>query len=93
MIRTSHLEGPTYRRISFQCVNVDGCGSTFGGSMEVTHRIAAGVAPNPAVNLRTSPPRSRAANDDLPKPANDGEGGSEVPLHGNDNDTLSEATG
>lgn len=83
--RTSRAEGLTYRQLMFQCVNVEGCGATFGGSMEITHRITPGVAPNPEVALRSSAPR-RPGTTPPPIAANDS-GGQEVPPAGNDNES------
>lgn len=70
--RSTRPVTPLVRQLYMQCVNED-CGATFGADLTITHMISPGAKPNPAVQMRTTPPRQRAAaNDDLP-------GGSEVP--------------
>lgn len=78
-IRSSRQEGANSRQLFFQCVNVEGCGSAFGGQVEITHRTVLGVAPNPA-RMRTAAPRRVAANDTDPARTS----GPEVPPAHND---------
>ena len=77
--RSTRLIAPTVRQLYLQCVDLD-CGAVFGADLTITHAISPSGRPNPAVHLRTSPPRRRtAANDDAP-------GGSEVPPPGDAGD-------
>ncbi|MDQ0250940.1 ssDNA-binding Zn-finger/Zn-ribbon topoisomerase 1 [Sphingomonas kyeonggiensis] len=79
-IRSSRQEGTTLRQVFYQCENIEACGASFGGAVEITHRISAGVSPKPFAGLRTVPPRRRAANDTDPARTS----GPEVPPASND---------
>lgn len=63
--RASRLIAPTVRQLYLQCLDLE-CGAVFGADMTITHSISPSARPNPAVHIRTVPPRGRAANDDLP---------------------------
>jgi hypothetical protein len=64
-VRSSRGVGPIVRQMIFACQN-DSCCATFGADLTLTHVISAGAQPNPAVEMRTTPPRRRPANDDMP---------------------------
>lgn len=64
-VRSSRGIGPIVRQMTLACQN-DDCSATFGADLTLTHVISAGAQPNPAVQLRTTPPRRRPANDDMP---------------------------
>ena len=101
LIRCPHCQGTTRvrysrqviataRQLQLQCME-PGCGATYGAQLEITHGISPSAKPNPDVSLRMAPPRRRADNDN---PGIRSPGGPEVPRRpGNDNDSLSEATG
>lgn len=78
--RSSRTISPTYRQAIAACTNAE-CGFTFGIGVEITHAISPSATPNPAIQLRQSPPRHRRpANDTHPFAANDGAvRGPEVP--------------
>ncbi len=93
--RSSRAVGPTYKQLNMQCSNLE-CGHTFAAALEILYTIAPSARPNPEINLRMAPPRSKA----LPTPANDdgapakfaGGCGPEVPpLAANDDDGCAEA--
>lgn len=68
-VRSSRQLEPTYRQLTYQCLNV-ACGAIFGGEMTITHQINAGAAPDPTVHLRNTPPRHRAlCGPEVPPPA------------------------
>jgi hypothetical protein len=64
-IRSSRQTDMIVRQMTLACQN-DDCCATFGGDLTLTHVISSGAKPNPAVRLRTTPPRRRPANDDVP---------------------------
>lgn len=64
-IRSSRQISTILRQIVFACQS-DDCCATFGGDLTLTHMISPGAKPDPAVKMRTTPPRRRAANDDQP---------------------------
>lgn len=64
-VRSSRQTDLIVRQVTLACQN-DSCCATFGADLTLTHVISAGAQPNPAVMLRTTPPRRRPANDDLP---------------------------
>jgi hypothetical protein len=67
--------------VFYQCVNVESCGAAFGGVVEITHRISAGISDNPHPGIvRTAPSRKHAANDTDPARTS----GPEVPPAHND---------
>ncbi len=88
-IRSSRQIGGIVRQLVMACQN-DDCCATFGADLTLTHVISAGARPNPAVEMRTTPPRRRPANDDVPSQleapcapptaANDADLNSNVPL-------------
>jgi len=83
-IRSSRPVTLTYRQLNCACLDVQ-CGFTFGADIEITHMISPSARPNPDVQLRAVPRRTR-------RPANDDHArGPEVPPHANDDDRLGEA--
>lgn len=78
-----------YRQLIIACANPE-CGGTFGAELSLTHRISPSAIPDPSIDLRMAPPRTRR----LPTPANDDPArGPEVPLPlaANDDDGVHEA--
>lgn len=82
---TSRRIGNVYRQKVIDCLNLD-CGARFGAEESITHIIHPSAQPNPAVHLRSTPPRRRAANDDH-RPGQTGNGGAEVPPSPGNDDT------
>ncbi|WP_240663490.1 ogr/Delta-like zinc finger family protein [Sphingomonas sp. UV9] len=76
-VRSSRQTDPIVRQVTLACQN-DNCCATFGADLTLTHVISAGAQPNPAVLLRTTPPRRRPANDDMP-PCGDAPGSVDHP--------------
>jgi hypothetical protein len=93
-VRSSRAVTDMVRQLFYACTNFE-CGCTFGAQLEITHQISPSARPNPAVMLRTAPPRhrigARPANDNRVA-ANDA-GGLEVPpiLPANDQESERQA--
>ncbi len=85
-VRSSRPVSSIVRQVTLVCLN-DECCATFGADLTITHAIGPSARPNPAVHLKSVPPRRRPesnpANDDAP-PLLDSPGGPEVPSPAND---------
>ncbi|HEX8402262.1 MAG TPA: ogr/Delta-like zinc finger family protein [Allosphingosinicella sp.] len=91
-VRNSRAVSPTYKHLNFECTNFD-CRHTFAAALEILYTIAPSARPNAELNLRTAPPRSRAAANDNGSAPIVLPGGPEVPplSAANDDDRAGEA--
>lgn len=88
--RSSRPMSRVCRQANLACTNEE-CGATYRAYVEVTHIISPPANPDPGIRLTVSPPRKRAANDEMP-PMRETPGGVEVPP-ANDDDIVTAITG